>query len=764
MQKHFLRFFLVVILIIFSNLLFCQEIPIGTWRDHLSYSNAVSVTEGNGVVYCASESAVFSYNTVDHGLERMNLISGLSDIGVKSLKYNTINNKLLIAYENGNLDIIRPDKQVVNLSFIKNSNIIADKTINEIYLFGSKAYLSTGFGIVVIDMDKEEVIDTYYIGSLGVYLKTNSVTIDNQYIYAATQEGVYYADKNSTNLADYNNWSLMSDLGSGSYSRIVNFNGNLIVGQDNPSYSSDSVFYNNSGVWEKLISQGVQLNNIEVSSGKTIICSDASIKIFDGAFNEVNSFYTFQNEFTIIPNSALIINNEVWVADENNGLIHYFSGGWSGEIIAPNGPNTSSVFKMDLVDNSLWITSGGYATYRSLFPYNYRVNGSWNKAKSKLYNPENQSILSDLISVAIDPNDKNHIYLGSWSEGLIEMYNNEVQKVYNGRNSPLDSVFFGITSVGTLLFDKDNNLWITSSYTSDILSIKMPNNNWFSYSFPGETKSDGYYTKMIVDNNDFLWFLERKYNVIMVFDPNKTYEDTSDDRLYTGLNFGTATIYTFEKDKNGEIWFGTSQGVGVLSNPNQIFTESVVINPIYIQQDGQTQLLLESENVTAIAIDGANRKWFGTQNSGVYLMNEDGTEEIEHFTTENSPLFSNNIYDIKIEGKTGEVYIATERGLISYKGTATESNDDFENIFVYPNPVKPDYNGVIAVRGLTYDTDVRITDISGNIVFQTKSLGGQAIWDGNDLNGQRVQTGVYMVFCATQDGGLKNAAKILFIN
>lgn len=764
MHKRILRFFLIVNLFVFDILLFSQEIPIGTWRDHLSYSNAVAVTEGNNIIYCASESAVFSYDRSDNSLERLNLISGLSDIVIKTIKFNKNNSKLLIAYQNGNLDIVRPDKQIINLSFIKNSNIIADKTINEIYIDGVYAYLSTGFGIVVIDTDNEEIIDTYYIGNLGAYINVNSFTIFNGKLYAATNEGVYYADKSSTNLADYNNWSVLSELGNQYYSNIINYSGRLFVGSESNQWESDTLYFNENGVWQKFISSGINLTKLGVSMGKLIVSTEGALRVFNQSFSEENVLTKFGGGENLIPSGAVLTGDEeFWVADKYFGLVHYTSPSTS-EVVSPNGPNTSSVFSMDLIGNSLWTTAGGYSLYRDRFLYNNRVDGSWKKSKTSLKNPENQSTIYDLISVVIDPNDNNHVFMGSWSAGLLELYNNELQKVYNAQNSALDSAFFGITSVGSITFDNENNLWVTSSYSSNVLSVKTNTNEWYSYSFPGKTQTDGYYTKIIRDKNNIIWFLERKYNTILVFDSKSTYDNTSDDTLYTNLNFGNATIYTFEEDKNGEFWFGTSEGVGVLSNPAEVFTSPVVINPIYIQQDGQTQLLLESENVTTIAVDGANRKWFGTQNSGAYLMSEDGTEEIEHFTRENSPLFSNNIYDIKIDGKTGEVYFATEKGLISYKGTATEDNDDFSNVFVYPNPVKPDYYGVIAIRGLIHDTDVRITDISGNLVFQTKSLGGQAIWDGNDLNGQRVKTGVYVVFCATQDGGLKNAAKILFIN
>lgn len=756
--------FSLVFLVGFVAESFSQEIPIGAWRDHLSYSNAISVTAGNGLVYCASSSGVFSYDVADNSIERLNPISGLSDIGIATIKFNNHNNKLIIAYENGNIDIVSADKQITNLSFIKTSNIIADKTINHITMVDKNAYLATGFGVVVVDTDKEEVVDTYYFGPLGSYVYTNAVAFDNQNIYAATNQGVYYADKNSANLADYNEWSFLSDLGLNDYTQMEFFAGKLILGLDNSGYNTDSIYSYESGVSTKLIPHGINLTQIATSNNKLTIAGDGATYIYNSSFAQEYVYYTYNSQFTLNASAAYIDHtNDLWVADRFYGLIRFYDQ-WSGEIIVPNGPTTPNAFRMSFENGTLWITSGGYQENVVDFPYNYRENYEWKTAPKRIINPDNGQTLSKLVSAAINPTNTSQVYVGAWGNGLLEFNNGSLTKVHTAQNAPLDSASFGITAIGAMMYDKNNNLWIASSYSTNVLSVKTPDNQWYNYSFQGFTLGDSPYQKLLVDANSFVWLVDAKYNKIKVFNANGTLDNTSDDQLIEHSGFGTATIVTFEEDQNGEIWFGTSAGIGVLSTPSEVFNSSQTIEPIYIQQDGQTQKLLESQYITSIAIDGANRKWIGTQNAGIYLMSDDGTQEISHFTTQNSPLFSDNIFDIEIDGRTGEVYIATEKGLISYKGTATESNENFDHVFVYPNPVKPGYNGVIAIRGLTFDTDIKITDISGNMVFETKSLGGQAIWDGNDLNGNRVKSGVYMVFNATEDGELKKATKILFIH
>ncbi len=753
--------FIIVFLLGNMPCLKAQDIPIGTWQDHLSYNNGVSVTYGNGVAYCASQSAIFSYDNGEKTIERLNLISGLSDIEVSSIKFNPYNNKLILGYKNGNIDIIDANKSITNLAFIKNnSNVSGIKSINHIYLINQFAYLSTGFGIVVINTDKNEVTDTYMFSNLGAAVYTNAVAFDNNYIYAATNEGVFFADKNSFNLADYNEWSKLTDLGNSNYTNIVYFANKLVVSKDSPIWLADSVYYNNGTSWINFTPNPINISKLGVYNNKLLI-SGSGVNIYDDNFVNQGLLYTHAGAFSIEAAEAhLDENGNYWIADKTMGLLKQKDNSDVKRIV-PNGPNTSSAFALDVQEGLTWVTSGGYGNYRSSAIFNYRENFEWKNVPSSITSPINGSAISDLVSVVINPENTNQVFVGSWNAGLLEFNNGTLSQVYNAQNSVLDSVFFGITAVSGMAFDQNNNLWVTSSYSTNILAVKTPSNNWYNFSLPGLTSSNSEYKKLIVDKNSFVWIVDAKNLKLLTFDYNNTFDNKNDDRAISPTT--TAEMITLAEDLDGKIWFGTSQGVMVMYNPSNVFSGEA-ISPIYIQQDGQTQLLLETERVNAIAVDGANRKWFGTQNSGVFLMSEDGSEEILHFTMDNSPIFSNNIYDIKINNKTGEVFIATEKGLISYKGTATEAQDDFTNVFVYPNPVREDYNGVIAIRGLVKDTDVRITDISGNLVSQTKSLGGQAIWDGKDLNGNRVQTGVYMVFNASPDGELSMAAKILFIH
>jgi len=756
---------LLIYFIFQANLFFAQVGSIGSWSDHLPYSDAVSVTEANGVIYCATNSALFTYDKSDFSIDRLNVVNGLSDIGLSQVKYNAYNNKVIITYTNGNIDIVDKNKIITNLPAIKTTSIVGSKKINHIYFKGKLAYLSTGFGIVVLNTDKIEIVETYFFGPLGNDIVTNAVTIDDVNIYAATAQGVFYANKNSANLIDYNAWSLLSELGVQSYSSIALFSNKLFASLDLPNDESDTLYYNDGGVWQKFTLTGLNITQLTVSNNVLSVLLQNGASFYNTDLIKIKDIVS-NSQFYTSPNDIFVdVEGVSWIADFYSGLIRVDEY-LQAHYIIPNSPSSSNVFQMDFSNDQFWMVSGGQNIFLKANLVNHKANNEWQKM-GLLIKDANDSVASDMVSVAINPNNSSNVYTGSHSAGLFEYNNDVITTIYTAQNSVLDTVIVseGNTATSALAFDNDNNLWVISSFSDEILAVKTAEGEWFSFSFLGKTKPADFYPRMQIDQNNNKWILNAKSNSLIVFNENKTFEDKSDDqsvKLEVEGNSGSKLeLFSVTEDKDGEIWVGTSAGVAVYYNPSSVFDEAIKAEQIFIEQDGQTQILLESEIVTVITVDGANRKWIGTRTSGVFLMSEDGTEQVEHFTTTNSPLFSNSIFDIVIDPKTGEVYIGTEKGLISYKGTATEGEESYDNVFVYPNPVKPDFTGTIAIRGLLKDTDVRITDISGNIVYQTTSLGGQAVWDGKDFNGNKVQTGVYMIFNGSENGDQKAAAKIL---
>ena len=319
-------------------------------------------------------------------------------------------------------------------------------------------------------------------------------------------------------------------------------------------------------------------------------------------------------------------------------------------------------------------------------------------------------------------------------------------------------------------FDKDGNFWVANAFVNEPLSLYTPDEVWKSFTCSAEMKG-GICTDLYIDKtNGYIW-MAAKGGGVMVYDNNQTPLDETDDQfknLSTSEGNGALPsdiINTIVEDKNGAIWLGTENGPVVIYNPKNIFDGgSYDAQEVLIEQDGILEVLLGTEDINEIVIDGANRKWFATEGGGLFLISEDGTTMINSFTTENSPIFSNTINALAINPNTGEVYVGTDKGVMGYKGEATEPNSSFSNVYAYPNPVRPEYEGKIAIKGLTNNSDVKITDASGNLVASTTSLGGQAVWDGKTLSGERVATGIYYVFIVTEDGSDKIATKLLFIN
>mgnify|MGYP001501018066 FL=1 len=377
----------------------------------------------------------------------------------------------------------------------------------------------------------------------------------------------------------------------------------------------------------------------------------------------------------------------------------------------------------------------------------------------------------DVLEVAVRYGTE---YFASWRDGLSEFKNGELIIKYGLTNtdSVLETVYDSPNQIkiSDIKFDSYGNLWGLSSRTNHPVVVKKTNGYWHSFSM-NQNPTALYFDDLLIDSDDQKWGVIARGGGLFVYSDNNTIEDPSDDQYkILNMNLGNGNLpsvqtYCLEEDRDGEIWVGTDNGITVFYDPGAIFSgSSFDAQQILITEGDYGQYLLSEERVKCITIDGANRKWVGTEKSGVFLLSEDGTEEILHFTKNNSPLFSDNIVDIAINPENGEVFIGTENGLISYRSNATEGVTAQNSTKVFPNPVKETYNGPIAISGLVTDANIKITDISGNLVFETFANGGQAIWNGKNKNGERSSTGVYLVFSTDLYGKQKMVSKILFIH
>jgi ligand-binding sensor domain-containing protein len=789
-MKLSVKIFIALYCIFYSYSSISQGVAIGEWRDHLPYNNCISVTEGNNIVYCATPYAAFSYNTTDNSIERITKVNKLSDIGVSCIKFHKALNVLVVCYNNGNIDIVG-NNITTNISDIKNSTFPGNKSINNILFIGNTAYLSCGFGIVVLDLQSQEIEDTYYIGPNGSHIPVFDITTDGINLYAATNTGIFAADLSSPDLSDYQFWqqdTLLRHINS-EYNHIIYFNNKLFANMTIGTYSTDTLFVKSNGSWNYFNSAySANKQALHVFNNRLAIVNEYGIDVFDTSLTLLQRIWTY-NLGSENPSDVYIDQNNVfWIADQQLGLVKYVNS--TAVSIQPNGPSTSNVINMSVAGSNLWVAPGGLTpnwdneyNKNGLFSF---INGEW-----ATYNSSNIPALDtiyDVVQVCVNPSNPSDVFAATWSRGLLEFNNQTLSTIYSESNSTLlGNGGTGINyrlRVGGICFDANGNMWVSNSGVAPnsngntALNVRKADGTWKAIAITcpqvNAANAEG---DIVIDQSNQIWMvLPRGLNSIglLVFNDNGTIDNTSDDQMITLSNatgngaLASNNVYSIAIDQGGEIWVGTDAGISVFYNPGNVFVQGSNFDSqqILVNEGGFIQPLLASQIVTAIAVDGANRKWIGTQNAGLYLMSADGTQQLLYFNTDNSPLFSNTINSIAIDQSTGEVFIGTDQGIESYKGTATQgpTNSFSDTVLVYPNPVPSGYNGTIAIKGLAQNADVSITDISGTLVFSTLAEGGQAIWNGKNFEGDRAQTGVYLVFCASSDGTKRLVSKILLIN
>ncbi|MHC1706682.1 MAG: T9SS type A sorting domain-containing protein [Bacteroidales bacterium] len=760
-----------------------QGIAIGQWRDHLPYSKGISVAEAGNKIYCATPSSVFHFDKSDNSIERLTKVNGLSDNGISFIAYSAPYKTLVITYENTNIDLLQ-NGSIINISDIKRKPILGNKSINKVVIYDRYAYLCCGFGIVVLDLMKNEIKDTYYIGPEGDPINVLDITHDNTTFWVATQNGIYKAEMNDPNLSNYDSWKQDTTitLPNRKFNTIQYFYGKVYANYSNPAYGKDTLFEYNGQQWKYFNKfKTPTCNNITSFGNKLIITYADFIDVLDSNMiidNHIWAYFIGDSSYYPQPKYAMLDkDNDVWIADARRGLMKCFLK-YAFTQIKPNGPNAENVFAMDASSNKVCAVPGGRNIIwgnewytGALYTFSDDVWASVDNTTHALMDS-----LRDIIVVAINPRDSNQVFAGTWGYGLCEFSGNTLKMIYEGSNSalkPHQGWDDYEVRIGGLHFDNNNNLWITNAYTDNVLVVKKANNaGWISYNLgnlvTGANNLDiGDFT---FDNYGQVWMLLRG-NKLLVFNGNGTLDNIADDRaamLGAGIGNGNipgSRVKSIATDLEGQVWLGTDEGVAVFYAPENVFSNANAdAQRIYVTQDGYTQYLLETESVTAIAVDGSNKKWFGTERAGVFLMSADGTRQIQHFTEENSPLLSNSITSITIDNTTGEVFFGTENGICSYRSDATGGGEKNENVFAYPNPVEPGYDGAIAIKGLVKDASVKITDISGTLVYSTRAEGGQAVWNGRNFSGQKPNTGIYLVFVSNDDGSETIVTKIYYKN
>lgn len=736
---------------------------IGEWRQHLPWQRSVFVTQSASKVYFATEWAVVEIDKADRSANFITKVEGLSDVGINMIRYNSDVKALIISYTNYNLDLYFPaDGSVLNLPFIqKNPNIIGDKKIYDVFFAGKTAYFACGFGVLKFDVENAEAEYTVFTN-----VPVKSVALFGGYIWASTEDGLFRLPENDENPADFSRWSMVGategfPVGQ-QYGPLRVWNNSLMLGYGNTLQRYD----------------GAALTEIASQTNRTVKYLTAEGLGLMIAWSNENTFGIGTVEYMETGGARYEIHGpcgaefplygvesepkKFWFADQNDGFRYFDQNLGQCDKFSFNSPFRHITSEISIANDKVYLaTPGAQSNLAPIFEFRSGVYIYENEAWTRLTGDSNPEIKpfdcdKDMWRVLAHPEEDNKFYVGSFVGGLIEATTpGAAAQCFTKDNSILqDAGAAGETrtAISGMAFDADNNLWISNFSSSAPIAVLKADKTWKN--FPAAPANA--VMQVAVDQAGYKWFVLAFNAGLMVFDSGADIDDPSDDRykIITTANsvLPTNTINCVTVDLDGDVWVGTQQGVVSFECGSNVFSTD---NPCLgrrriVNVDGFNGYLLETEDVRTIAVDGANRKWFGTSN-GVFVQSPDGLTQVARYTNTNSPLFDNGITDIAINEKTGEVWIGTEKGVLSLRGEATTGGRvNKKTAYAYPNPVQANYDGPIAIQGLARDANVKITDVAGNLVFEGKSLGGQAVWDGRDYLGRRVASGVYLIYATSE--------------
>ena len=738
------------------------------WNIHSAFAdiNAIAVTRDK--VFALSNHSLFAVDKQSEEMVYYNRLTGLNGAVISTIGYNPTLNLLLVCYENGHLDIINSHDEVYNIPDLYLKQTTYSKIVNSIYMHEHTAYLAMDFGIIELDMKRREIKDTYIIGQDAKEVNVKHITIMGNRIYAVSPQLLYSALL-SDPLSDYAYWQTQALPTGKEVSAFCAYDELLYMVRDSVlcSYSDSK--------WQKHTTS-YKVNGLcptdqhlfilpKNQAGVAIAETDLSLQMTDMGMI-----------MDIVQDGS-----SYWWASVSDELVR----GADRQAFRPDGPINNIAYRMRTFGDRLYVVPGGRWATQNKTPGEimFYENGTWVNISNDVINQACGFKVYDLMNVAQDPNDKDHYFVTSYGAGLLEMQSDEVVNLYTPDNSTLISAVPNYpkeyTRTDGAMYDEQGNLWILNAVGTKSINIFTPDKQWFSFGLASQSDTIPLYTpgEIMVDrrNTQWKWIPQCRYNTgLLLLQDNGTPTNDKDDQVFyrnewydqNGKPVIPEFIYSMAQDHDNTIWVGTNAGLFLI--PATIdFTTSNRCERVIISRNDGTQLgdyLLDNEQINHIVVDGANRKWIATATSGVFLLSPNGEETIEHFTTENSPLSSNNVLSIAILESTGEVFFGTSQGLVSYMSDAIEPAKNFSDIYAYPNPVHPNYHGVVTIRGLMANTEVRIVDASGNLVTTIQGNGGEAVWDMTNAQGSRVASGIYTALCNTQDGAAHSTVKIMVMN
>ena len=738
------------------------------WKGYFSFNEIKDISQSTTSFFAAAENTLFIKNLADSSLKTKTTIDGLSGQTITAMHHSEALNKTIIGYENGLLIVInQTDGSILKVvDIITNGVNQSLKRVNHFMEFQDIIYVSCNFGIVQYNLAALGFGDTYRIGELGAEVKVTQTTILNGTLYASTSIGVKRAAITNPNLNDYAQWISVS---GGGWSSVESIGSELIAVAD-----WTDVYKFNGSSFIPFTAPGILAKDLRKSGNYLLLTTENSVFVYSETLNLIATFNASQiTELTPKFTCATHLNGLLYIGTVENGIITVpLNNPTNFEFINPNGPAKNNIFSIASSPSNLWAVYGKYTADFNPFPLDYYgisklTNNQWLNIPYSEVHPSGSNV-SDLVRVAIHPSDENKIFVSSYFSGVVQFENDQLVTVFNETNSALESIFPSDPPTDNLrieqaAFDNSGNLWMTNALVSNGLKVLKSNLQWQSYSMTGilDNYFDTRFGRITIDKNGTKWICSTS-GLIAFNETNNTYK-----KIKSGAEDGNLPVDDVRAaaiDNNNQLWIGTKKGLRVLSSVDRFKTDDQLSTyAIIILEDNLAQELLYEQFITDIVVDGANNKWIGTADSGVFMVSPDGQITKNIFTVNNSPLPSNTINDIEINGATGEVFIATDKGMVSYKGSATTASGDLSNVFVYPNPVRPEFQGTVKIAGLLDDCNVKITDIAGNLVYETKAEGGTIEWDTTAFGKYKVASGVYMIFISAEDGIETKVKKVMII-
>lgn len=776
----------LAVLIVAPSIVLSQDFS-ALWEGHFSFSNVTEVVEGNNKVYAAAENAIFSYDIETNELQEITTINGLSGQTISTIAYSEQYELIIIGYGNGLIEIVfdNDDDVLSVVDIIEKPTILpTNRGINHFNVQDNLVYVSTDFGISVYDLERLEFGDTYFIGSSGEQIQVTQTAILDNELYASCLggNGIRKAQLSDANIIDFNNWQTIA---SGNFVSIEAVQSQLYaVALNRKIYR-----ITNNSLSELFIYNSLPLKLVAVAD-RLVVSTQEAVFVYDDNFNLLSQIPTspeFPSNFT----AAVIAEEDIYIGTENFGLLKTsWLSATTFETIKPDGPLRNSPFSIEVQLNGLWVTFGEYDITLNPYPLNRygisRLNGDeWNNI------PFNDVLGARCLNtISVNPLNPSQVFISSFFDGVLLLEEEMPTFLYTKDNSGLEALIIPgnpsynfDTRVGASAFDNNGLLWtLTSRIDEPLKSLNVGNNSWSSYSFtdviPDGFEDDLGFRDVAIGGENTKWVTTSTHGII-------GYNENNSGLKIKNLegeegNFPSDYTTAVALDNRNQLWIGTTRGLRVLYNTSNFFEEEVTeVDEIIILEDGEAKELLFQQFITDIKVDGSNNKWIGTNDSGIFYFSADGQETIFHFTTDNSPLPSNRINDISIDKANGEVYIATDRGLVSFMAGGSSAFEDLESAYVYPNPVRPKFNIVdqkVKIKDISENVNIKITDIEGNLVAEAQSRtnlryngynleidGGTAYWNGKNLANNIVASGVYLIMLSDLDTFETKVLKLMVV-